>query len=149
MNTLKGFARYALFLLAGAGLVGRVFIPAGFMPAPVAEGWPVKLCPSVVGVSEGRHQSHAGDHDTGHHGGEGHVAASHHDARESDERNTQHNPCPLGALFASAALVENGDSLFYAPELGSLARGAESPAFSSTPAVGFNPRGPPSSSLDA
>jgi hypothetical protein len=111
------------------GLAARVLVPAGFMPAPLAEGWPVVPCP---GQSHGSHP--AGETPDGH---QGHRDD---DSCESD--------CYQGLFFALAAEVDAVDVVPQnLPELERIAvvhvASATAHAWDAP-----QPRGPPLSSSD-
>ncbi|NNC66040.1 MAG: hypothetical protein HKN84_14750 [Gammaproteobacteria bacterium] len=72
-------------------------IPIGYMPAALADGGPVQLCPS--GWPSGAMPGHGG-HD-GHHGG-GHDG---YDGHSSGDEAWEH--CAFGAASSSPALVSD------------------------------------------
>jgi hypothetical protein len=94
--------RHPLLYVAYLALACRLVIPAGFMPAPLADGGPLQLCHGgaagallaalarQAGASGNGDEHHHHDHDAGG------VPPSQHDAWEY---------CPIGAVFASAAIV--------------------------------------------
>jgi hypothetical protein len=97
--------RRPLFYVVYLALACRLLVPAGFMPAPLAEGGPLRLCPGgaagalLEALAAGDVASSA-QHDTRHrhHG---------HD-NNGGKAPEQYDPwqyCPVGAVFASATLV--------------------------------------------
>jgi len=90
MTSRLSSTRAALLRLGLAALLLRALVPAGFMAAPLSEGWPLTLCPSgmapasflvllgspVSGDVHGAHDTHD-THDTQreHHGLPGEHAA--------------------------------------------------------------------------
>jgi hypothetical protein len=94
--------RHPLLYVAYLALACRLAIPAGFMPAPLADGGPLRLClggaagallealAAQSAASGGQHDHHHGHDDTGG------ASPAEHDPWEY---------CPVGAVFASAALV--------------------------------------------
>ncbi|HEY7671413.1 MAG TPA: hypothetical protein VIC71_04280 [Gammaproteobacteria bacterium] len=96
--------RHPLLYVAYLALACRLAIPAGFMPAPLADGGPLRLClggPAGAFLEALATQAHAsGEHHAQHH----HHG---HDDNNGGSPN-QHDSweyCPVGAVFASAALV--------------------------------------------
>lgn len=89
----------ALWLVL-AGIALRAVVPAGYMPAPIAEGLPFVLCPGAVpGLAS---LAGHGPHDRGHvHGNE--------EAPPGDSGTW--DVCPFGAVFGASILP---------PELGPL-----------------------------
>ena len=132
--------RLALIALVSLGLAGRILVPAGFMPAPLGDGWPIKLCPGVPGNEFllGAAAEHGGHHDS-HHGSD---HGGHHGDHGPDERGDR-NPCPVGSVFSSAALMGSED-----PPI-TLPRGMEALPAITVPVTGTSttsaqPRAPPS-----
>jgi hypothetical protein len=101
-----------------AAVVLRVAVPVGYMPAPLASGWPVQLCPDglsaevMVALFGPSHQHHAAPAPPAHH----HhgtatppVDAAHAEAPpEVSQALAQH--CPLAA-FAALAVVSGPGTL--------------------------------------
>ena len=80
-------ARRALLLLTYLSLACKLLIPAGYMPAAVSDGWPVKLCYSGLPENLSSHQG------------------SHHEHNGEDDLGFEH--CPLGALASTATLASD------------------------------------------
>jgi hypothetical protein len=113
------------------GLAARVFVPAGFMPGPIADGWPVVSCP---GQSHGTRLANGplADGQKGHEG--------HEDDCDAD--------CYQGLFFALAAEV---DAVDVAPvDLPETERLLVVDVASAAPhsADSPRPRGPPTSTSD-
>jgi hypothetical protein len=99
--------RHPLLFVAYLALACRLVIPAGFMPASLADGGPLRLChggpagallealAAQAVPSEKQHEAH---HQHGHDA----------DGGPAPEQHDQWEHCPIGAVFASAALI--GDS---------------------------------------
>lgn len=150
MKSLQGIRR-TLISLAVLGLASRVFVPAGFMPAPLDEGWPIKICPSVLSGDAlifgtrgpaGSVAGHHARHDP-HRQHESPDPAP-HEHHSSGEEGAPHNLCPVGAFFASSALLESGEALVFAPEIVHQTASADSQPAKLAPVAGPQPRGPPS-----
>jgi hypothetical protein len=101
---VRSSPRHPLLYVAYLALACRLVIPAGFMPASLADGGPLRLClggpagallqalAAQAGASREQHeQHHHHDHDN-----EGGATPAEHDPWQY---------CPVGAVFASAALV--------------------------------------------
>jgi Protein of unknown function (DUF2946) len=81
----------------------RIFIPMGYMPAPLSAGGPVVLCDggfdgALLKHVHGAHQHH---HDHG-------SAAHDHSGGSDDGSHSTHDAwkhCPVGVLFGTAALA--------------------------------------------
>ena len=76
----------------------QALVPAGYMPAPIANGLPFVLCTGGFSgasflVAEGGHTHHA-DHQQ-----------AHEHAGDDGERPLEWEFCPCGAVFGSAALI--------------------------------------------
>ena len=89
-------------------LLLRALVPAGFMAAPVAEGWLLQLCPSGMAMSSymaltGVEARSKQDH-SGHAGHSKHANHSDHSAHGDSDLEPA---CGLNAGF-SAVLVEPG-----------------------------------------
>ena len=98
--------RRALIRVLLLAFACRALVPAGFMPAPLAEGGPIRVCPSgpaaaffaALGHRHASHTNHA------HPGQAGRPSGAHgHDGRSSEHDAWDH--CPTGTAFAHAALV--------------------------------------------
>lgn len=93
-----------------AAVLLRVAVPVGYMPAPVASGWPVQLCPDglsaevMVALFGPAHQHHAAPAPHAHHqhSAAGPIAPADDAATEVSQALAQH--CPLAA-FAALAVV--------------------------------------------
>jgi hypothetical protein len=95
--------RHPLLYVAYLALACRLVIPAGFMPAPLADGGPLQLChggpagalfaalAATAAPSDSQHEHHHHDRDD-----DGGATPTEHDAWQY---------CPVGAVFAFAALV--------------------------------------------
>lgn len=99
--------RVALYALLALGLLGRVLVPTGFMPAPVAEGWPIKLCPAQAPAfsspsSEGHHTGH------------------HEDDPEPAQPLDAGMLCPAGNVVGFEVEITEADSKVALPRLGQL-----------------------------
>lgn len=121
-----------LLMAAALTLLLRTLVPAGYMPAPLTNGWPVQICPD--GLPLAAVEALLGQaHDHHHHGG-------HADAGNDTAMPEQ---CELGAGFAASAAVA-GISLQIPAQRPSPARFIPPPAhtaLSERPA--FRPRAPP------
>jgi hypothetical protein len=99
----KGAGRLLIWL-AYLGLACRVVVPAGYMPAPLADGGPIVLCHggaagqvlSRLGELAGNHHSEHGDQHRDHHPDTGEDGSGVHDAWEI---------CPLGKVLTAAAIT--------------------------------------------
>jgi len=98
--------RHLFINLALFGFLCRALVPVGFMPAPLADGGPIRVCHGGAAgllfaalleqrssASETAHDSHA----DGHH--------SEHDDPDRDLNHEGWERCPVGATFAFAVLV--------------------------------------------
>jgi hypothetical protein len=125
MNALVGKSRKTLLALGLLAFACRFVIPPGYMPASLADGGPIVLCPvgmpADFGSNEPRH------HDTGHDHDDGAMAWEH---------------CPLGTLFSSVAL-SNDFHLTIAAAANDPAPITESFAFVSSTTTVFRARAPP------
>lgn len=92
MRLVRKTALRALTSFACLGVVGRLLVPVGFMPAAPDEGWPIKLCPG--------HYAAAGGPEKGPGPGSG---------RQEPDEDGGPIHCPLGRVFSSAALVDTFD----------------------------------------
>ena len=96
------WTRYLVVWAAFACFAVRLAIPAGFMPAPLAEGGPIVICDGgfdgalLAHLGSARHATEAHDAAAGMHG-------MHHDGHGSTHDAWKY--CPVGALFSSAALA--------------------------------------------
>lgn len=128
-----GFARRFLIGAALAGFACRAWIPAGYMPAPAADGGPVVLCPGgpgggliaklvasrgARGIGSASHLAALEDHGAHRAVHDHHAAAhpahphhgNHHGGREDDgHAGFDASYCPLGAGAAFAALAPSFD----------------------------------------
>jgi hypothetical protein len=99
--------RRQLAWLVFIGLALRAITPAGYMPAPLADGLPFVLCPG--GVYGAAHVI-ASDHEPG-----GHV---HHDSMRGDGGSSGGwESCPFGNAFGAAAPTADTDpvAVFFRP----------------------------------
>jgi hypothetical protein len=116
MTHLRRTTLCAFVVTAGLGLLGRVAIPPGFMPAPLAEGWPVTICPAASGALAAMTTSTTASHH-GHHGtGEG-------DSRDGEEPtpHDQGSNCPLGLSLAAPSLLADCSLTHLTLEIGRIA----------------------------
>src|SRR5690606_28419128 len=110
--------RRILFRLALIGFLGRALVPAGFMPAPLSDGGPIRLCHGGLAgapfsLLENERAAEAGAHEQHAAAGVGHDA--HHASHASGERDAAAegeraahdgwDRCPVGAAFAFAFIV--------------------------------------------
>jgi hypothetical protein len=96
--------RRPLLYVAYLALACRLVIPAGFMPAPLADGGPLRLChggPAGALLAALAAQTVPSDEQQDRHHQHGHDS----DGGPSPEQHDQWEHCPIGAVFASAALV--------------------------------------------
>lgn len=102
---MRARTRYLLIWLTYLGFACRVFIPAGYMPAPLAEGGPIILCHGGLSgkvfatVAEERH---------GHHSPAQSSAAVDTEDGSPTHDNGQHEAwelCPVGATLKTSALT--------------------------------------------
>lgn len=103
-------SRHAILSLAlGASLLLRVLVPAGYMPAPVADGWPLQLCPDGMPMAAMRALLGDGHHHHRHHGGPAAFAAANAGADAVADTAAAAMPaqCELGAGFAAATLLDS------------------------------------------
>jgi len=111
-----------LLLLTYLSLACRLLIPAGYMPAAVGNGWPVRICYS--GLPEGLSSDHGG----------------HHENNGEDDLLGEH--CFLGALLSAAAIAsEYGFHIPYFSQ--DLSPAAYAQISIETTVVGFRSRAPP------
>ena len=107
--------RHLLVRLAFIGFLCRALVPVGFMPAPLADGGPIRLCHGGAAgalvaalLEQGAapaaaeqealphsHHSHAGDH------------LAQHDGQEQNAVHEGWERCPVGAAFALAVLASD------------------------------------------
>lgn len=100
-------ARRRVIALSLVGFAFRALIPAGFMPAALADGGPIKVCHGGMAgaffeeLAERRagpgHMHHAPGVDAG--------PAGHGDGYESSAEHAAWEHCPVGAVFAHAVLT--------------------------------------------
>ena len=113
----------ALATLVALSLCLHIAVPAGFMPASVASGWPLQWCPEGMSASSMRALF-------------GHAHHHHHSADQPDFQQ-----CDLSGLYAEsmvAATVAIIDSDSAQPTYSLIAR------FSRTTKPGhYHPRAPP------
>lgn len=140
MTALRKISSRTLVFLAAVGLAGRVLVPAGFMPAALGDGWPVKLCPASPGA-EWLSASHADHHASDHHG---HGSPAHPDGHDNGGQGETHDPCPLGAAFASTAVVDAGALVIFTPQVVDRVPAGVSRMPVSATATSSQPRAPPS-----
>jgi len=111
--------RRILFRLALIGFLCRALVPAGFMPAPLSDGGPIRLCHGgQAGAafallenaraveSASSHEQHA-PADVGHDAHHASHASGDHDAAGKDQRAAHEgwDRCPVGAAFAFAFIA--------------------------------------------
>jgi hypothetical protein len=119
-------AKQLLIRLAVVAFACRALVPIGFMPAPIDEGGPIKVCHGghagafFRALSEIRGSEQRVGHDHASHGAHGHALPSGDgDAREeSPGESAEHGGwehCPTGAAFAASVLVAEVTFLFVAP----------------------------------
>jgi hypothetical protein len=119
-------ARKALLYAFYIAFAAKTLIPVGYMPAALADGWPIRLCeafPAGVLVSD-----HGAHHDHG---------------EDDDDEGDQHwRHCPLGALASAAGIPSE-----YRIRLSSPGQDYLPPPLVSRPvavrALGFRSRAPP------
>lgn len=143
MRKTAFIGRLALIALACLGLVGRALVPAGFMPAPLGDGWPIKICPGVPGNAFlFGPTTEAADHHAGHHGD--HLAddSTSHENHDPD-RSADRNPCPVGAVFLFAALLSSDELAVILPRSFEVAPRA-TPSATAASQTSAQPRAPPS-----
>lgn len=98
--------RHVLVKLALIGFLCRALVPAGFMPAPIADGGPIRFCHGgAAGAlltallsqrsSLAEEHAHAGDHGHG----------QHEDDHRDHVKHEAWDRCPVGTAFAFAALT--------------------------------------------
>ncbi len=124
----------AVLLAVGFGF--RALVPVGFMPAPIAHGWPVTACPSwAMELSVSLETE-------GHHEHQGVASTSASEEPADDDRAPSGEPCPLGQVsgesIALAELVAN--QLLEAEE---RLRGSSALVRAWQAVSGPSPRGPP------
>jgi len=97
------FVNLALF-----GFLCRALVPVGFMPAPLADGGPIRVCHGgaagtlLAALLEQRTSTvltEAGSHADGHH--------SQHDEPRRDLNHEGWERCPVGTAFAFAVLTSD------------------------------------------
>ncbi len=93
----------------------RAIVPAGYMPAPIAEGLPFVLCPGGA-----PHLALSGSH----HGGDAGHGPAHDDA---DAASPAWEFCPFGVFFSHAVPAADHAPLSPSPE--------QSPAFAEPDAI--------------
>jgi hypothetical protein len=140
-------AAYACFAL-------RIAIPAGFMPAPLAEGGPVVVCDggfdgALLARAAAPHGHHHDPMAMGHDHGAMPMAAADHtlqthgDGAGHEGVHAAWKHCPVGAVFGIAALA----SVFVPPFVLDLAFDAPPPpqavAFSTEHRAYYRSRAPP------
>lgn len=114
---MRGHKKYShrLLQLAMAALLLRALVPAGFMAAPLAEGWPLQLCPS--GMAMVSYTALLGGSNELDHG-------AHHSLLDSPDDSSQHHAhageepdpaCGLGAGYSAVAVMVPVKSV--APEI--------------------------------
>ncbi|MEQ8857466.1 MAG: hypothetical protein RIC56_02355 [Pseudomonadales bacterium] len=102
MARLRQSRHLGLSLALGAALLLRVLVPAGYMPAALADGWLLQLCPdglpaatvqALLGPSHQHHEHHAPPH------------GAPNDLAAADDAIAVPDQCELGG-FAMAAIVD-------------------------------------------
>ena len=102
---MRARTRRLLIWLTYLGFACRVFIPAGYMPAPFAEGGPVILCHGGMSgkIFATFAKVHGGHHSAAHSG----AAANTEDGSSTGDGG-QHEAwelCPVGATLKASALT--------------------------------------------
>lgn len=97
----RSVIRTALLRATCIAFACRLLVPAGYMPAALGEGWPIKLC------HQGLPEHLLGAHHDGHH--------QEHDQHDSGEQLLWEH-CPFGALLGAALIV--GEFSFVGPDFG-------------------------------
>lgn len=104
-----------LLWLAALGIALQAIVPAGYMPAPIAQGLPFVLCPG--GLSGGL--SFAVDRGDSRHD---HGNEQQHEHGEGDgEASPEWQFCPFGVVFSSTALVAESQAQHPLPGRNTLA----------------------------
>ncbi|HET6630489.1 MAG TPA: hypothetical protein VFG91_12000 [Woeseiaceae bacterium] len=96
LDTMNHHGRHRLLQLALIGLALRAIAPAGYMPAPIADGLPFVLCPGGIGAVA----FVAAADRAGHHHDDGHARSD-----ESAHDAIAWKFCPFAVLFASPGPV--------------------------------------------
>lgn len=107
--------RRALFQLAIVGFLCRALVPAGFMPAPLSEGGPIRFCHGgpagalLASIADRRafaaaeradgHDARNSIHEHAHAGADAATDGGHDAGHEGWDR------CPVGAAFSFAVLA--------------------------------------------
>lgn len=102
----------------------RIFVPAGYMPAPLSGGIPFILCHggvegrllSAMMVAKAHQQGADAHHAMGHeqHAAAAMAAGGHHDSGHDDHDQGSHavwTHCPVGAMFSSFAVASSMPAL--------------------------------------
>ena len=90
--------------LAVLGIALQAIVPAGYMPAPIADGLPFVLCPGGV-PGAALFAAGADAHHAGHDG-------EHQQAGEEQEPAPEWQFCPFGAVLGGPAVVAQHDAQF-------------------------------------
>ncbi|MEQ8914853.1 MAG: hypothetical protein RIE03_21405 [Pseudomonadales bacterium] len=132
----KKLRRVGLGATLGAVVLLRVLVPAGYMPAALAGGWFLQLCPdglpvaamqALLGEAHHHHHHHAPDN----------GASAGGDAVAMPEQ------CQLGAGFAAAATVETLPQRAPIPARHGQVRLPDAAVAVRRTASSFQPRAPP------
>jgi len=102
--------RHVLVNLALIGFLCRALVPVGFMPAPLADGGPIRIChggaSGALFAALLELQSANGFEEHAH----GDLHGHQQDQQDDHDRNANHDGwerCPVGAVFAFAVLVSD------------------------------------------
>jgi len=106
---VQNFTRNSLLVSFSLVLLVQGAMPAGYMPASVASGWPVMLCPEglpagfldALNGGAGSQQIRGGRHHHPHHAD---LLKNQH--AEPHQHTTGTDYCPLGSSLDNPALVE-------------------------------------------
>lgn len=96
--------RNLLVKLALLGFLCRALVPAGFMPAPLADGGPIRFCHGgpagalLTALIEQRSPETSAEHAHSSH-------EEHHDHTRDDASHEGWDRCPVGTAFAFAFLT--------------------------------------------
>jgi len=135
--------RHLFVNLALIGFLCRALVPVGFMPAPVADGGPIRVCHGgaagtlLAALLEQRTSGVLGDSHS--------HADGHHSQPDEPERDLNHEGwerCPIGTTFAFAVLVSDL-ALPLLPLEHALAEGEIDSAIPRTLPSNYHARAPP------
>ena len=121
----------------------RALVPAGFMPAPLASGSPVQLCPQGLSSVEvaalfGQHHQPGHHHQPSHHGGASGQGGQDGPAEEFN--------CPLGLVISQGFLPTPSIDFSFEQAPATLERD-QVVLFQTSRLRAFNPRAPPRHSV--